>query len=47
MKSHNIWDAHGDILIKGEEIGNRWKEYIEDLYQGPRLLKENLMKDDS
>jgi hypothetical protein len=47
MKRCNIRDMNGDILIESEEIGNRWKQYIEELYQGPRPLEEILMKDNS
>ncbi|XP_071450080.1 uncharacterized protein [Hetaerina americana] len=47
MKSNKIRNVNGDILIEGEDIGNRWEQYIEDLYQGSRTLEENLMKDDS
>ena len=46
-KSSNIRDANGNILIEGEDIGNRWRQYIEELYQGPRPLEENLMKGES
>jgi hypothetical protein len=47
MKNRNIRDINGDIQIDSEEVRNRWKQYIEVLYQGPRPLEENLMKDDS
>jgi hypothetical protein len=47
MKSRNIRDINGDILIDSEEIGNRWKQYIGERYQVPRPLEENPMRDDS
>jgi hypothetical protein len=46
MKSHNIREKHRDTLIESEEIGNRWKQCIEELYQGSRPLEKNLKKDD-
>jgi DNA-directed RNA polymerase beta' subunit len=47
MKNRNISGINRDIQIDSEEVRNRWKQYIEVLYQGSRALEENLMKGDS
>lgn len=34
-------NKHGNILISEEEITMRWKEYLQDLYEGNNEITEN------
>lgn len=43
--SGTIEDKEGRLLF-GEDVGKRWKEYIEELYDGTPLLKETIGKEE-
>jgi predicted nucleic acid-binding protein len=36
-----VKNKHGNILISEEEITMRWKEYLQDLYEGNNETTEN------
>ena len=47
-KSKNILNKDGKILEGNEEQGNRWKEYMNELYEGQKLnSNENILVDET
>ena len=47
-KSKNILNKDGTILEGNEEQGNRWKEYMNELYEGQKLnSNENILVDET
>uniref|UniRef100_A0A8D8Y198 Craniofacial development protein 2 n=1 Tax=Cacopsylla melanoneura TaxID=428564 RepID=A0A8D8Y198_9HEMI len=39
-KSNIVKSKNGEILFKPEKVSERWKEYIEELYEGEEIMNE-------
>jgi hypothetical protein len=39
-KNNIVSDKYGNILFENEKVAGRWKEYLEELYEGEEIIDE-------